>query len=529
MNWKTLLAAGAIIFTSTTFAQPLVVSSTIVSWGLDRYNEVTDTPTGNNFVQVTGGVAHSLALKDDGSIVGWGLDTLVNGTPTGQVSNTPTGNDFVQVAATFYSSFALKADGSIVSWGADRYNQVSDTPSGNDFVQVAGASAHALALKSDGSIVSWGSDSFGSVTNTPTGTGFVQVAGGGSHSLALKVDGSIVSWGYNLYNQVTDTPAGNDYVQVAGGLYHSLALKADGSVVSWGRNEFNQVTDTPTGNDYVQLAAKGSHSVALKSDGSIVSWGRNEYNQVTDTPSGTGFIQVDGGGFHSLALIYLSNETPLGAPVVVQPPLVDEYGDPINYVPAITLTFDSVSAAGDTTVIITENGPAPPGGFELVGIDGGTTYIDIETTAIFDDFVEVCIDYSGFSLLIDPANLKLAHIVDGEWVDITFSNVNSVICGSTPSFSFFAIVQVPDPIVLLSDLYSAVDGLDATEEIKASLISKLAKVERLLEDGNVTDAASDLVRKFISKVQKYSSKHISVAEADDLVRRATELTTVLLF
>ena len=208
---------------------------------------------------------------------------------------------------------------------------------------------------------------------------------------------------------------------------------------------------------------------------------------------------------------------------------MDEYGDPINYVPAISLTFDSVSAAGDTSVIITENGPAPPGGFELVGIDGGTTYIDIETTAAFEGFVEVCIDYSGFSLLVDPANLKLAHIVDGEWVDITFSNVNSVICGSTPSFSFFAIAQVPDPIVLLSDLYSAVDGLDATEEIKLSLISKLAKIERLLEDGNVTDAASDLVGKFISKVQKYRDKHISIPEADDLIRSASELAAVLRF
>jgi hypothetical protein len=210
---------------------------------------------------------------------------------------------------------------------------------------------------------------------------------------------------------------------------------------------------------------------------------------------------------------------------------VDEDGVPIIDAPIISLTFDSVSVSGDTSIIITEDGPQPPAGFRLLGIDDGTTYIDIKTTATFVGDVEICINYSEFTPAVDPDKLSLAHIVDGEWINISLSKdlVNQVLCGSTTSFSHFAIVQVADPFFLLSELLTAVNDLDATEEVKLSLISKLEKVERLLEGGGTAGAASDLVKKFISKVQKYRDKHISILEADELVRRATVLKNVLLF
>lgn len=238
---------------------------------------------------------------------------------------------------------------------------------------------------------------------------------------------------------------------------------------------------------------------------------------------------IDSGSAYVFSL--LSNETPAGEDVFVRPSPVDEFGDPIVDAPAISLSFDSVIAAGETFVTITENGPPPPGGFELIGLDGGTTYFEIVTTATFEGFVKVCINYSGFTLAVDPSELSLAHIVDGEWIGLPVTNdlVNKVLCGETPSFSLFALVHVPDPFVLLSELYSAVDGLDATEEVKESLTSKLAKIERLMGDGDAARAASDLVWKFIPKVQKYSGKHISIPEADDLIRSASELVNVILF
>ncbi|MBN1392082.1 MAG: hypothetical protein JW947_04685, partial [Sedimentisphaerales bacterium] len=54
--------------------------------------------------------------------------------------------DFVAVAAGYYHSLALKSDGTIVGWGYDGYGQATP-PAGNDFVAVAAGGYHSLALK----------------------------------------------------------------------------------------------------------------------------------------------------------------------------------------------------------------------------------------------------------------------------------------------------------------------------------------------------------------------------------------------
>ena len=274
----------------------VVQSANFPSWGDDSYGQVSNSPTGDDFIAISGGAYHSLALKGDGSIVSWGDDSY------GQVSNTPTGNDFIAISAEAVYSLALKNDGSIVSWGWDSYySPVNNTPTGNDFIDISAGRQHSLALKSDGSIVSWGYDPNGLTTNTPTGDDFIAISGGAYHSLALKGDGSIVSWGENSYGQVSNTPTGNDFIAISAGTYCNLALKSDGSIVSWGEDSDGQVSNTPTGNDFIAISAGSHHSLALKSDGSIVSWGSDFYGQVGDTPSGNGFNLIAAGFNHSSA------------------------------------------------------------------------------------------------------------------------------------------------------------------------------------------------------------------------------------
>ena len=96
----------------------------------------------------------------------------------------PAGNNFIAIAAGHQHSLALKSDGSIVGWGYNYYGQATP-PAGNNFIAIAAGNSHSLALKSDGSIVGWGYNNYGQAT-PPAGNNFTAIAAGGYHSLALR-------------------------------------------------------------------------------------------------------------------------------------------------------------------------------------------------------------------------------------------------------------------------------------------------------------------------------------------------------
>ena len=139
-------------------------------------------------------------------------------------------------------SLALKEDGTVVAWGDNTYWQC-EVPSGlKDVVAIEGGSYHSLALKEDGTIVVLGMTDY----DVPSGLkDVVAITAGycaeiGYHNLALKEDGSVVAWGGNDYNQ-SDVPIGlKDVIAIEAGDGHSLALKEDGTVVAWGKNDDNQ-------------------------------------------------------------------------------------------------------------------------------------------------------------------------------------------------------------------------------------------------------------------------------------------------
>lgn len=113
----------------------------------------------------------------------------------------------------------------------------------------------------------------------------------------------------------------------------------------------------------------------------------------------------------------------------------------------VTLTFDSVTVGGDTTLVTDTVGPAVPAGFQL---GDPPDYFEITTSATFSGSVEVCITYDETAYAPPESSIRLLHFESGAWSDITTSrdeNANRV-CGSTTSFSPFVLAsRDPYPFV----------------------------------------------------------------------------------
>jgi hypothetical protein len=145
-------------------------------------------------VAIAGGGWHSLALKSDGTLTGWGR------TDYGQ-AYIPTGlSNVVAIAAGAAFSLVLKADGMLVAWGDNYYGQTNIPPGLSNMVAIAAGGWHCLALKSNGTVIAWGAGS-GSNPNVdygqnqvPTGlSNVVQIAAGQVNSLALVGNGPPVT------------------------------------------------------------------------------------------------------------------------------------------------------------------------------------------------------------------------------------------------------------------------------------------------------------------------------------------------
>lgn len=264
---------------------------------------------------IAAGDSHSLALKSDGTLLGWGSngdyelgDTTTESPVKRAPEPIPNLKNIVGIAAGYKRSFAVQADGTVVSFGNNIFGELGRTvalrnpkpapiPKLTNVAVVSAGMRFSAALKDDGSVWTWGDDSYGElgssepcqvfpcVRGTPAPVAhldnIVDISAGGYHALALKSDGSVWAWGDNGYGQLGNdagsgglclgSPCGQQpiqvgvgYTQVAAGFYHSLGLKADGTVWAWGDNNLGQLgtgqTDPTCGIGNGQPASKSCMS-----------------------------------------------------------------------------------------------------------------------------------------------------------------------------------------------------------------------------------------------------------------------------
>ena len=286
------------------------------------------------------GNAHTLAVKNDGTVWAWGANTsgkLGDGTRTERYAPVQVkgldGAGFLTgvaaVAAGYGHSMALKNDGTLWAWGFNLYGQLGDGTSGNIVgvdkrtpVQVPGMTGvtaiaadveGSMALKSDGTVWAWGENNCGqlgdgtttdksSPAQVPGLTDVTAIAISWYHALAVKSDGTVWAWGQNTFGQLGDgtttdksspvqVPGLTGVTAVAAGWYHTYALKSDGTVWAWGQNNCGSLGDGTFTNSsspvqvtglsgVTAIAANNSCCFALKSDGTVWAWGGNDHGQL---------------------------------------------------------------------------------------------------------------------------------------------------------------------------------------------------------------------------------------------------------
>ena len=187
--------------------------------------------------------------------------------PSAEASVPPGLSNIVAIAAAWNHSLALKNDGTVVAWGLNDSGQAS-VPLGLANVQaIAGNLSYSLALKKDGTVVGWGR-----LSAIPGNlTGVTAVAAGENYCLALRSDGSVVAWGADASSENAPPNALGSATAITAAWNFNTALIARGFRLlnpRWMANGFTASLLSQNGKTYVleyRDSAAGSSWMALPS------------------------------------------------------------------------------------------------------------------------------------------------------------------------------------------------------------------------------------------------------------------------
>ena len=250
----------------------------------------------NSVKAVMGCETHNVALKSDGTLWAWGLNSFGQlGTGNTNNSSTPvqTGlgatpplTSVVKLGGRPYFTLAVKSDGTVWAWGMNRYGQM-----GNGTVNPLSGPQVTVPVLVSNSLP-------GEPINNP-----LQVTCGYQFGAALSTKGTVWTWGSGGHGELgqgassttsyypAQVPGLTNIISISAGWFHILAVKSDGTVWAWGNNSNGELGDGTPVNRFnpVQVlkvtnivAASGgdSHSSALASDGTIWKWGLNDLGEL---------------------------------------------------------------------------------------------------------------------------------------------------------------------------------------------------------------------------------------------------------
>jgi len=216
---------------------------TLWSWGsnengqlgnaglLDKKQLVQEFTDSTDWIEVSAGENYTVALKSDNTMWGWGENSygqignsLLNERRIPQQEDT-NATDWVSVSAGSNHTAAIKKDGTLWSWGLNSAGElgsgdnnssrvaIQESTNATDWKYVSCGFDHTLALKNDGTLWVWGSSYYGQLglgnslnKNTPTKiaslSGIVSISAGKYFSLAVDNNGTLWVWGRDNAHQL---------------------------------------------------------------------------------------------------------------------------------------------------------------------------------------------------------------------------------------------------------------------------------------------------------------------------------------
>ena len=305
-NWKTINARY--------HAAGIKSDGTLWLWGLNTNGQLGDNSRthrsspvqtvagGTNWKSVSAGGYHTAAIKTDGTLWLWGnnqngqLGTNDRTHRSSPIQTVAGGNDWKQVSIGNFHTLAIKTDGTLWGWGNNAQGRLGDNTQvhrsspiqtvagGTDWKQVNCGGSHTVAIKTDHTLWVWGNNGTAGRLGTNDTSHYsspVQVFGGGLwrqvvagivNTAGIKTDGTLWLWGSNTNGQLGDntvTSVSSPVQTVAGGTdwkfvgndgYSSAAIKYDGTLWVWGANATGQLgtNDRTHRSSPVQTIATGN-------------------------------------------------------------------------------------------------------------------------------------------------------------------------------------------------------------------------------------------------------------------------------
>ena len=281
---------------------------------------------GSTFAKIKGGVNHYVALKADGTVWTWGLNTsgqLGLGNTINKSEPTYTNlSGVIDIVAGAYFTAILKSDGTVWVSGQNNYGQLGQntTEISNTFIQVKSETGvgyltdviaitannyYMAALKKDGTVYAWGYNNYGQLGDNSTTTrklptrvrkvnNIMDISAGGNHLIMLDSDGTVWGTGLNTNGQLGRNTTSNSTVpvkvlneagnaemtnilKIAGGANYTVLMSEDGKVYSFGYNNYGQLAQGNTTRKLLPVLAKDitgetiTNAVDINARASVVS------------------------------------------------------------------------------------------------------------------------------------------------------------------------------------------------------------------------------------------------------------------